>query len=112
GPRLRRLRGGSHDLVGPAEAVDRRRGGPRAGRAGDRRPLHADGGRVRVGGHARRARVTAAHLDRLYDAYVFDLDGTIYRGRQLLPGARRAVARLREDGRAVRFRRTTRRATA
>jgi len=47
--------------------------------------------------------VTAAHLDRLYDAYVFDLDGTIYRGRQLLPGARRAVARLREDGRAVRF---------
>ena len=28
---------------------------------------------------------------RLYDAYVFDMDGTIYLGDHLLPGARRLI---------------------
>jgi HAD superfamily hydrolase (TIGR01450 family) len=41
--------------------------------------------------------------DRLYQAYVFDLDGTIYLGDQLLPGARRLVEELRARGAAVRF---------
>jgi HAD superfamily hydrolase (TIGR01450 family) len=41
--------------------------------------------------------------ERLYDAYVFDLDGTIYLGDELLPGARRLVEALRERGIAVRF---------
>jgi HAD superfamily hydrolase (TIGR01450 family) len=44
-----------------------------------------------------------AYADRLYDAYVFDQDGTIYLGDDLLPGARRLVEELRNRGRAVRF---------
>jgi HAD superfamily hydrolase (TIGR01450 family) len=40
---------------------------------------------------------------RLYDGYVFDLDGTIYLGDELLPGARRLVLKLRELGRRVVF---------
>jgi HAD superfamily hydrolase (TIGR01450 family) len=40
---------------------------------------------------------------RIYAAYVFDLDGTIYLGDELLPGARRLVGTLREHGAAVRF---------
>lgn len=40
---------------------------------------------------------------RWYRAYVFDLDGTIYLGDGLLPGAREAVERVREHGAAVRF---------
>jgi HAD superfamily hydrolase (TIGR01450 family) len=41
--------------------------------------------------------------DRVYKAYAFDLDGTIYLGDQLLPGARRLVEHLRARGLAVRF---------
>jgi HAD superfamily hydrolase (TIGR01450 family) len=41
--------------------------------------------------------------DRLYEVYFFDLDGTIYLGEGLLPGARRLVEELRERGLAVRF---------
>ncbi len=41
--------------------------------------------------------------DRLYDGYIFDLDGTIYLGGELLPGARRLVLKLRELGRRVVF---------
>jgi HAD superfamily hydrolase (TIGR01450 family) len=40
---------------------------------------------------------------RLYDAYLFDLDGTVHLGGEPLPGARRAIAELRARGRAVRF---------
>jgi HAD superfamily hydrolase (TIGR01450 family) len=38
-----------------------------------------------------------------YDAYVFDLDGTIYLGEDPLPGAREVIATLRERGVPVRF---------
>jgi len=38
-----------------------------------------------------------------YDAYVFDLDGTIYLGEELLPGARRLIEELRSRGAVVRF---------
>jgi 4-nitrophenyl phosphatase len=41
--------------------------------------------------------------DRLYEAYAFDLDGTIYLGDHLLPGARRTVQTLRERDVPVRF---------
>ena len=41
--------------------------------------------------------------ERLYDGYVFDLDGTIYLGEELLPGARRLVLKLRELDRRVVF---------
>jgi 4-nitrophenyl phosphatase len=41
--------------------------------------------------------------ERLYGAYLFDLDGTVYLGDQLLPGARRLVQALRERGLPVRF---------
>jgi HAD superfamily hydrolase (TIGR01450 family) len=41
--------------------------------------------------------------DRLYQAYAFDLDGTIYLGDHLLPGARRLVEELRRRGLPVRF---------
>ncbi len=41
--------------------------------------------------------------DHLYDAYVFDLDGTIYLGDELLPGAKRVIKALDDLGRAVRY---------
>jgi HAD superfamily hydrolase (TIGR01450 family) len=41
--------------------------------------------------------------ERLYDGYVFDLDGTVYLGEELLPGAGRLLQRLRELGRRVVF---------
>ncbi|CAM2911830.1 HAD-IIA family hydrolase [Actinomyces slackii] len=40
---------------------------------------------------------------RLHDAYVFDMDGTIYLGDDLLPGAKRLVVELRRRGLPVRF---------
>src|SRR5919202_3321089 len=41
--------------------------------------------------------------DRLYEGYVFDLDGTIYLGDTLLPGAERLILKLREIGKKVVF---------
>ena len=41
--------------------------------------------------------------DREYDVYTFDLDGTIYLGDGLLPGARETVEGLRDRGKVVRF---------
>lgn len=38
-----------------------------------------------------------------YDAYVFDMDGTIYLGDELLPGAKRMLEELRRRGCTVRF---------
>ncbi|WP_099332224.1 HAD-IIA family hydrolase [Actinomyces minihominis] len=38
-----------------------------------------------------------------YDTYIFDLDGTIYLGDQLLPGARRLLEELRDRKIPVRF---------
>ncbi|NMB25651.1 MAG: HAD-IIA family hydrolase [Firmicutes bacterium] len=40
---------------------------------------------------------------QLYDGYIFDLDGTIYLGERLLPGADRIIRELREAGRQVLF---------
>ena len=40
---------------------------------------------------------------RLYDGYLFDLDGTIYLGDTLLPGAQRMLAALRDLGRPLVF---------
>ncbi len=50
-------------------------------------------------------RLAGAHAapDRLYEGYIFDLDGTIYLGDALLPGARRLVAALRRLGKRVLF---------
>ena len=39
----------------------------------------------------------------LYDAYVFDMDGTIYLGDHFLPGAKRLINELRRRGIPVRF---------
>lgn len=44
-----------------------------------------------------------AFPDRLYEGYVFDLDGTIYLGDELLPGAKRLILELREQGKKVVF---------
>lgn len=41
--------------------------------------------------------------ERRYDGYVFDLDGTIYLGEHLLPGAAEAVAGVRATGARVVF---------
>ena len=41
--------------------------------------------------------------ERLYDGYVFDLDGTVYLGDTLLPGAAETVAALRARGRRTVF---------
>ncbi|GAA4890642.1 HAD-IIA family hydrolase [Tessaracoccus lubricantis] len=38
-----------------------------------------------------------------YDAYLFDLDGTIFLGDELLPGVERLMAELRARGRTVKF---------
>jgi HAD superfamily hydrolase (TIGR01450 family) len=40
---------------------------------------------------------------RLYEGYIFDLDGTIYLGDELLPGAKRLISKLRELGKRVIF---------
>ncbi len=40
---------------------------------------------------------------RLYDGYLFDLDGTVYLGDQLLPGSYELVTALRELGRRTLF---------
>lgn len=40
---------------------------------------------------------------RLYDAYIFDMDGTIYLGDELLPGAKRLIEELRTRGKTIRF---------
>lgn len=47
-----------------------------------------------------RPRVQA---DRLYDAYIFDLDGTVYLGDALLPTAGDTIRVLREQGRRTVF---------
>ena len=39
----------------------------------------------------------------LYDVYIFDLDGTVYLGEALLPGAAKTITRLRTLGRRVLF---------
>jgi HAD superfamily hydrolase (TIGR01450 family) len=41
--------------------------------------------------------------DRLFDGYVFDLDGTVYLGDHALPGAARLIAALRDLGRRIVF---------
>ncbi len=41
--------------------------------------------------------------NRLYDAYIFDLDGTIYLGEALLPTVAETIATLREMGRRTVF---------
>lgn len=38
-----------------------------------------------------------------YDAFLFDLDGTVYHGPQPIPGAAAAIRQLREQGAPVRF---------
>jgi HAD superfamily hydrolase (TIGR01450 family) len=45
----------------------------------------------------------ATSVPRSYDGYLFDLDGTIYLGDQLLPGAYDLVHTLREQGRETLF---------
>ncbi len=54
-----------------------------------------------------RSEASAADLlsapNRLYEGYVFDLDGTIYLGDELLPGAGRLILKLRELGKEVVF---------
>ncbi len=46
---------------------------------------------------------TLSFPGRLYKGYVFDLDGTIYLGDDLLPGAKRLIGKLRELGKKVVF---------
>jgi HAD superfamily hydrolase (TIGR01450 family) len=42
-------------------------------------------------------------LAERFDAFLFDLDGVVYLGDELLPGSEEALARLREAGKEVRF---------
>lgn len=42
-------------------------------------------------------------LTKLYDAYIFDLDGTVYLGEALLPTAGETITRLRELGKRTVF---------
>ena len=43
------------------------------------------------------------HPTSLYDAYIFDLDGTVYLGDALLPNAHRAITMLRNAGKRTVF---------
>lgn len=43
------------------------------------------------------------HPTRLYDAYIFDLDGTVYLGETILPGACEAITTLRRAGKRTLF---------
>ncbi|MDR7485377.1 MAG: HAD-IIA family hydrolase [Armatimonadota bacterium] len=52
---------------------------------------------------AGRPQQTVRRPGRLYAGYALDLDGTIYLGETLLPGAAETVAALREAGRPVVF---------
>lgn len=45
----------------------------------------------------------ATRADRRYQAYVFDLDGTVYLDERLTPGAREALAWVRATGASVAF---------
>jgi HAD superfamily hydrolase (TIGR01450 family) len=45
----------------------------------------------------------AREPDRLFEAYVLDLDGTVYLGDGLLPGAREGIEGMRERGKVVRY---------
>src|SRR3954468_12644050 len=40
---------------------------------------------------------------RAYSLYILDLDGTLYRGNEVLPGAVETVAALRKRGATIRF---------
>ncbi|OXM62889.1 MULTISPECIES: HAD-IIA family hydrolase [Amycolatopsis] len=42
-------------------------------------------------------------LQAAYDAFLFDLDGTVYRGPRPIPGAAAAIRQLRDQGAPVRF---------
>ena len=53
--------------------------------------------------HPREKDATRAVPTRFYDAYIFDLDGTIYLGDELLPGAKRLITQLRARHMPVRF---------
>ena len=53
--------------------------------------------------HPRENVAAKAAPTHLYDAYIFDLDGTIYLGDELLPGAARLINELRARHRPVRF---------
>jgi HAD superfamily hydrolase (TIGR01457 family) len=44
-----------------------------------------------------------APLSERYDAFLFDLDGVLYRGAEPIPGASEAVAALRQAGRGIAF---------
>ena len=53
---------------------------------------------ARAAGAPAPAGEPADHVERYFDGYVFDLDGTIYLGDALLPGASETVARVRSAG--------------
>jgi ribonucleotide monophosphatase NagD (HAD superfamily) len=55
-----------------------------------------------VGPRVSGGRRDASLLDS-FDAFVFDLDGTVYLGDVLLPGARPVIDALRDRGKVVRF---------
>lgn len=42
-------------------------------------------------------------LAKRFDAFLFDLDGTVYVGDELLPGSKETLSRLRRDGKEIRF---------
>ena len=74
-----------------------------AGQCVDRLPRHEHDFRllnlVTEEGVQRQPRMQAP--DRYYDAYVFDLDGTVYLGPSLIPGAAETICALRKRARVV-----------
>ena len=91
--RRRPLRRPLPDPVRPGPGRRRRPTGARS--AGRQRPEVTAG--------ADGAGAAGAGPGSLFAGYVFDLDGTVYLGDELLPGAARLLARLRELGRRVVF---------
>jgi xylulokinase len=85
------------DPTEPAPTTDLRRVPP---------ALPASARRVRRAGRPCRGAAVITLLrtpEHLYDGYVFDLDGTVYLGDTLLPGAAATIAALRARGRRTVF---------
>lgn len=53
--------------------------------------------------HAEVAGGLVSVPQKMYDGYIFDLDGTIYLGNELLPGAHRLITTLRKLGKRIIF---------
>ena len=68
-----------------------------------KRPICLQIGRLRSDCYVKLEHQTMKRPTTLYDAYIFDLDGTVYLGDALLPTAGETITRLRQMGKRTAF---------